>query len=158
VFFLNRLTFSHPTLSRIVYQAVVTERKSKAAPARRLADVLWRTASGDDSYAHILLGMFHPATLPADPGGGWTGDGAELAGGASVRAGLDGVRATPHGRGEGECGSQATELVEALELRAFGATPGFERMYTIRISADPASILRELGRLARAGGASFGRA
>ncbi|MCP4375189.1 MAG: hypothetical protein GY794_03270 [bacterium] len=63
VFLLSRLTFSHPVLSRILYQAISTERMTKPHAKRRLSNLLWKMASGDDSYARILGSMFHPAAL-----------------------------------------------------------------------------------------------
>src|SRR4030043_1788336 len=60
LFMLNRLVFSNPTLSRILYQAVLTERKTKPERARRLAEILWKIASGDDTYRAGLRAMFHP--------------------------------------------------------------------------------------------------
>ncbi len=62
VFLLSSLVFSHPILSRIVYQALLTERKTKPKDKRPLANVLWRIASGDDSYHRILAAMCRPAT------------------------------------------------------------------------------------------------
>ncbi len=63
VFLLSRLVFSHPVLSRIVYQAILTERKTKPKDRRPLANVLWRIASGDDSYGRILAAMLRPAAV-----------------------------------------------------------------------------------------------
>ena len=62
VFLLSRIVFSHPVLSRILYQALLTERKTRPEEKRWLADVLWRIASGDDSYFRILKAMFYPAS------------------------------------------------------------------------------------------------
>jgi len=62
VFLVSRLVFSHPVLSRIVYQALSTERKTKPKDKRPLANVLWRIASGDDSYHRILAAMLRPGT------------------------------------------------------------------------------------------------
>ncbi len=63
VFLLSRITFSSPTLSRLLYQAVLTERKTRPQHQRRLGLLLWQIASGDDSYGRILDTMFHPVTL-----------------------------------------------------------------------------------------------
>ena len=62
VFLFSRIVFSRPVLSRILYQALLTERKTKPEEKRRLAGVLWRIASGDDSYSRILKAMFRPAS------------------------------------------------------------------------------------------------
>jgi len=63
IFLLSRWVFGHPALSRVLYQALLTERKSTPRDRRRLAQVLWRIASGDDSYRHILAAMLHPASM-----------------------------------------------------------------------------------------------
>lgn len=63
VFMLNRIVFMNPTWSRIFYQAVLTERKSKSRSEQWLAKILWGIASGDDTYRNSLIAMFHPRTL-----------------------------------------------------------------------------------------------
>jgi len=63
VFLANRITFSRPTLSRCLYQAIITETKTKPKDDRRLSDALWRIASGDDNYRSILLSMLHPISI-----------------------------------------------------------------------------------------------
>ncbi len=57
VFFLNRTAFSHHILSRTLYQAVLTERRSKREADRYLENLLWRIASGDDTYKSIFRSM-----------------------------------------------------------------------------------------------------
>jgi hypothetical protein len=56
VFFLNRVAFSNAGLSRILYQAVLTERKTKPQHQRRLNHLLWSIASGDETLALIATG------------------------------------------------------------------------------------------------------
>jgi len=63
VFFLYRAVYSRSSLSRILYQAFAGEIKWKAPGARRIESLIWRIASGDDSYADILTDMLRPATL-----------------------------------------------------------------------------------------------
>jgi hypothetical protein len=63
VFLLNRITFSHPFISRIFYQAVLTERKTKPHGKHPLASILWQIASADETYRKILLSMFSPLTV-----------------------------------------------------------------------------------------------
>lgn len=145
VFFLNRLTFSHPLLSRVFYQAVVTERKSKPRANRHLAEVLWRIASGDDSYGRVLRTMFHPATL-------WL----IFVGGLLVTIrnalteclfGLDwrGVGRYPTGVPREELEAKRQELWATGRAMAPWRAPQFERMYTIKVLADPAEVIEQLG-------------
>jgi hypothetical protein len=146
VFLLNRLIFSHPVLSRIVYQALLTERKTKPEHRRRLASVLWRIASGDDTYHRILASMFHPGTA-------WL----ILVGGALVTArnhltervcGLSwaGFGRFSTGVPIEDVEKKRGEIISVLGIRPFQRSPEFERMYSIRIKADEARILNQLGK------------
>ncbi len=63
VFRLGHWIFARPALSRVLYQAVLVERRTTAHLELRLSPILWWTASGDDSYRHILGAMLHPVSL-----------------------------------------------------------------------------------------------
>ena len=146
VFFLHRFVFSSSVLSRVLYQAVITERKSTPAGRRRLEQILWRIASGDDEYEDIFRCMLRPAAI-------W----AVLTGGALVtlRNYLTelafGVRW--EGLGRFTTGVSLERLEE--KRREFGrlaaeaniALPPdleFERMYTIKMAAPRERILDQL--------------
>jgi flavin-dependent dehydrogenase len=146
VFLLSRIVFSHPVLSRILYQALLTERKTRLEEKRRLADVLWRIASGDDSYFRILKAMFRPAS-------GWS----ILTGGllATIRNyatervfGLswEGVGRYPTGVAIERVESKRREILAELGVRQPERPPQVEKMYSIRIKADATAILRQLGK------------
>ena len=145
VFLLNRVIFSRRVLSRIFYQAVLTERKTKPEHERRLANILWRIASGDDTYRRILASMCHPATV-------WT----IFAGGVLVTIrnyiaewvfGLcwEGFGRYPTGVPREDMERKRLEIGEVLGIQPFRRWPEFERMYSIRIKADRTAILRQLG-------------
>lgn len=144
VFGLTHVVFSRPVLSRIVYQALITERRTRAEESRRLGDVLWRIASGDDSYAHCLIDMFRPAAV-------WR----VIAGGGFVTArnwitervfGLSwkGLGRYQTGVAPRSVERRRADLIAVVEDRPFGARPQMETMYSIRIRSDGAAILREL--------------
>jgi flavin-dependent dehydrogenase len=146
VFLLSRLVFSHPILSRIVYQALLTERKTKPKDKRPLANVLWRIASGDDSYHRILAAMFRPATA-------WL----VLVGGALATLrnylterlfGLDwaDIGRYPTGVPMEHVEKKRRVIDEVLGIPPFEHPPDIERMYSIRIKADEATILHQLGK------------
>ncbi len=146
VFLLNRITFSRPTLSRCLYQAVITETKKKPKGKRRLSDALWRIASGDDTYRSIFLSMLHPVSIG--------------------RIAVGGVFVTLR--------NYLTELVFGLKWRGFGRyrtgvpkenveqkrreirgvlghdpsprPPQFERLYSIKIRSAETKIWDQLGR------------
>lgn len=65
VFRLHRIFFSSPMLSRVLYQAVITERKNSWRGERRLKRLLWQIASGDAQYEDIFYSAIHP------PPSGW---------------------------------------------------------------------------------------
>jgi len=144
LFMLNRLVFANPTLSRILYQAVLTERKKKPQRARRLADTLWKMASGDDTYRAGLRAMFHPLAV-------WS-----IAGGLllTMRNFLTeqffGLRWHRLGRYPTGLHKEDMEArrVEFLRVGRPGSRPGrpaFESMYSITVKSEPGKIFRYLG-------------
>jgi len=146
VFALTHVVFSRPVLSRVAYQAVLTERRTQVEESRRLGDVLWRIASGDDTYTRCLAGMFHPVAA-------WR----VLAGGAVITArnwvtekvfGLSwkGVGRYQTGVSRQSVEKRRADVVAALGVRPFGERPQMESMYSIRIRSDGAAIFRELKR------------
>ncbi len=145
VFLLSSGVFAHPALSRVLYQALLTERKTRPHDRRRLAGVLWRTASGDDSYRSILLGMLHPASWWLIVTGGLL---------ATIRNklteqffGLDwtGVGRYPTGVPLEEVARKRRELFAVQGREPPARSPQMERMYSIRIRAEAEAIFRHLG-------------
>jgi flavin-dependent dehydrogenase len=145
LFMLNRLVFSNPTLSRILYQAVLTERKTKPERARRLAEVLWKMASGDDTYRAGLRAMFHPLSVWSIFAGGFL---------LTVRNFLTeqafGLRW--HKLGRYPTGLHKEDMEEKREVLLLVGSPGFgpgrpafESMYSITIKSEPHKIFRYLG-------------
>jgi len=145
VFTLSRLTFSRPVLSRIVYQAVLTELKSKARKKRRLVNVLWKIAGGDDSYSKILGAMAQPAAI-------WTifWGGALMTFRNALAERFFGLRWEGIGRYQTGVAMEDFEEKRQSFLRALEVSPlqrpEFARMYSIRIKAGRARVLQELGR------------
>ncbi|HEY3414960.1 MAG TPA: hypothetical protein VGM51_18150 [Armatimonadota bacterium] len=146
VFMMNRIAFSRPTLSRILYQAVLTERRTTDADHRLLEQLLWKIASGDDTYERILLQMARPATMAS-----------LLVGGVLVTF-RNYLTEVLFGLHWGEIGRFPTgvyrEVVDAkrkeyrgaLDLGILSAPLEFERMYSIQIKAPRESILCQLGK------------
>jgi flavin-dependent dehydrogenase len=146
VFLFIRIFFSNSLYSRIIYQAVITERKTKAREKRRLENILWNTASGEGSYKNIILTMFHPLVI-------WS----IISGGLLVTLrnyitelffGLKWGNFTRITTGvEKEVFESKTDSIK----EEFSGNLGegyldFERMYTIRISAPGEKIFKELGK------------
>jgi flavin-dependent dehydrogenase len=152
VFLLHRMVFGSSVLSRVPYQAVIAERKSTPAAHRHLENILWRIASGDDSYENIFRAMLQPATLWSVLTRGvcltfrnsltelclglrWEGFGRFTTGVAVER--LDGKR------------QQFSRLTTDAHV-PMPARPQFERMYTIRIVALHQDVLDHLQRFGEA--------
>lgn len=144
IFLLSRWVFRNPALSRVLYQAVITERKTTPHHRRRLAEVLWSIASGDDSYRHIALAAAHPATA-------WL----ILTGGLLVTIrnritellfGLDwsGIERYSTGVPLEEVPKKRLELFSVLGAETPTRAPQLERMYSIRVRADREAIFRQL--------------
>ena len=139
IFLLSHWVFSHPNLSRVLYQAVLSERKTTPRDRRRLEPVLWRVASGDDTYRRILGRMLAPGSLWLIVTGGLL---ITLRNQATERLfGLDW-----RGVGRYATGVPLEELERTRkELLHLQRAPQMERMYTIRIRAGKEAILRQLG-------------
>jgi len=146
VFLLSRAVFSRPALSRVLYQAVLTERKTKPERERPLADVLWGIASGDESYRHIFKAMFRPAVVGSILTGGLLVTGRNY---ATERVfGLDwgGIGRYPTGVATERVEAKRREIAAVTGVAAPERPPQVEKMYSIRIRAGAAAILRQLGR------------
>ncbi len=152
VFLLHRLFFGSSILSRVLYQAVISERKTTPGNRRRLEKILWRIASGDDDYRDVFGSMVHPATV------------------ASILAGvlttlrnyltelLFGLRWEGFGRfTTGVAIERLEEKRRQFARLIFSASVAlpekleFERMYTIKIGAPREAVLEQLGRFGEPG-------
>ena len=146
VFLFIRICFSSPLFSRIIYQAVITERKTQVSENRRLEKILWNTASGEDTYKNIILTMFHPFVI-------WL----IISGGLLITL-RNYITELYFGLIWGNF-ARFTTGVEKEEFEARTKTikeefPGnlgegsldFKRMYSIRISAPREKIFKELGK------------
>lgn len=146
VFLMNRLAFSRPVLSRILYQAVISERKKKDKDKRRLTEILWKTASGDDSYRKVLGMMLRPASVLTIFAGGVL---VTLRNYLTERLfGLkwDGFGRYPTAVPKEQFQDTRRELARSLDLAGLGQPLEFERMYSIRIKGDRKGILAQLGK------------
>jgi len=147
VFLINRLTFSSRILSRVLYQAVIIERKTRPENERRLEKILWRIASGVDSYRRILLSMLHPAALSSMLVGGWLVTFRNV-----LTERVFGLKWEDFGRyptavTRDRVQGKRKELAWFLKLPVLQREPDYEKMYTIRIAAKKEEILRQLGRI-----------
>lgn len=146
VFLLSRIVFSRPLLSRIVYQALVTERKTKPAQKRRMTDALWDMASGDSSYRHILGAMFHPAAVASMATGGLLVTLRNYATEQVFGLKWGAFGRYPTGVAVERVDDKRREIFAELGVGETDHRPQMENMYSIRIRTDAETILRQLGR------------
>jgi flavin-dependent dehydrogenase len=146
LFNVNRISFSHPVLSRMVYQSILTERKVKPENRRRLADIIWKIVSGDDSYRNIWIARFHPAVILRILVGGVfvtiRNYLTELLFGLKWR----GFGRYPTGVYKEVLERKRGEFIDLLGLQQLAVPQDFEKMYSIRIRSRKAKILHQLGR------------
>jgi len=146
VFLLNRITFSRPTLSRCLYQAIITEVKTKPKGDRRLSDALWRIASGDDTYRSILLSMLHPVSIKRIVIGGVfvtiRNYMTELVFGLKWH----GFGRYPTGVPRENVVDKRRELLGVLGREPPPRPPQFEKLYSIEIRSSETKIWEQLGR------------
>jgi flavin-dependent dehydrogenase len=149
VFLLYRAVFSRSALSRMLYQAFTHEIKSEPPTGRRMEGIIWRIASGDDSYPNILRAMLRPATLWVIV---WHGGCATLLNlliegvfGLSWRT----IQRYPTAVRKELVRARRESIAALLErpFRSAGAEPEFERTYTIAVRRDESALFRQLGRL-----------
>ena len=146
VFLLSRITFGNPILSRILYQAVLTERKTRLQHHRRLGMLLWRIASGDDSYGSILGSMFHPVTLGRIAVGGVLITLRNLATELVFGLKWGDFGRFPTGISREVFEAKRREFDDTFDVGDRGRRPDFESMYSIRIRGTSERILHQLGR------------
>ncbi len=145
IFLLSRLLFSHPALSRVLYQAVLTERKTTPQDRWRLATILWQIASGDESYRRIFGRMVHPASIWLIFNGGFL---VTLRNQVTERLfGLDwkGIGRHQTGVSLDDLERKRYELFSVLGVARPDRAPEMERAYSIRIRAGADAIFRQLG-------------
>jgi len=148
VFLLHRITFSTPVLSRVLYQAIFSERKTKTSTHRRLEHTLWSIASGDTTYRNILGSMLHPSTIWSISTGGLM---------VTVRNYLAELLLGLKWRGFGrhttgvyreQLGTKRRQFMHLISDAGIELPTrrDIERMYTIKIRAPGDVIFRRLGR------------
>jgi flavin-dependent dehydrogenase len=146
IFAMSRAVFSHPAMSRVLYQAVLSERRHTREETWRLAPILWQIASGDRSYRHIFGAMLRPGALWSILVGGLL---TTIRNQATERLfGLDWTGLGRHQTGVSieERVQKRTELFAMLALEPPTRSPETERVYSIRIRASAEAIFRQLGR------------
>lgn len=148
VFLLHRITFSTPVVSRVLYQAIFTERKKKLRSNRRLEHILWSIASGDAPYRDILRQMLHPSTILSIASGGLLvtirNYLAELVFGLKWR----GFGRHTTGVYREQFGNKRPQFMNLISEAGivFPRRQDMEKMYTIKIRAPGDRIFTELGR------------
>lgn len=148
VFMLHGIMFSQPFLSRILYQAILTERKTRGPGERKLENILWKIASGDDRYQEIFMAMIQPVTLwLIFTGGGLITLRNYL---TELMFGLDWGKISRFTTGvykeELDAKSQNFRSIISETGIMLREKPDFEKMYSIRIKGGQAGVFHEIGK------------
>ena len=144
VFGVSRLAFTRPVVSRIMYQAFATECKVRDESSRPLGVVLWKIASGTADYREVLREMCGYGVLRS------------LLLGAAVTLRnvafevVFGLKWGEHGRYPTVVLKEEREALKVLLASSLGMelgeSPGFERMYVIKIRGSEEEIMDELAK------------
>lgn len=129
----------------MLYQAIITERMTRSEARRPLGDVLWRIASGDDTYRHILRQMLSPSSLWAVLTAGLL---ATIRNRLTERVfGLDwtGIGRYTTGVPLEEVGRKRLDFFTRLQMEPPSQPPEVEEMFSIRIRASRQTIWQLLG-------------
>lgn len=141
IFFLYRLFFTNPFLSRIIYQAFASEKKTKPEKLRRFKKIFWGISSGDSSYEDIAWSMVRPATLWLIL---WGGVYTTLRNGLGEWVfGLDwrGINRVPTAVSRREFKARRVAVLpDQVRSGLAGRLPEFECMYTIHIRSAPERV------------------
>ncbi len=153
IFRLYRWFFVNPLLSRVIYQAFISEKKTKTERHRDFKQIFWAISSGDRSYEDIARSMVRPATL-------WL----ILKGGVYVTLrnwvtehffGIDwgGIPRVMTGISRDDLQARRAELLpEQVWGGVQGSLPEFECIYSVRLRTRPENaraLLAELGEKSR---------
>ncbi|MCJ7681975.1 MAG: hypothetical protein MUP70_14690, partial [Candidatus Aminicenantes bacterium] len=144
IFFLNRFFFSNPTLSRILYQAVLSERKKRYYRKRKLEKILWAIASGEGSYARTFASMFQPATVASILVGGLMVTFRNFLTEKFFGLNWKGLSRFPTGIHREDLDAKRAEFLQ-FTGETFERKPQFESMYSIKIRSGAGKIFKSLG-------------
>ena len=142
VFGLSRIAFTTPVVGRITYQAYATECKLRDEGSRPLSSVLWKIASGTADYREVLREMCGYAVLRSI----FVGAAITLRNVACEA--LLGLKWGAYGRYPTVVLKEKREALKARLASSLGMeldeSPGFERMYVIKIRGSEREIMDEL--------------
>jgi hypothetical protein len=144
VFAVNRVAFTMPVVSRIVYQAFATEYKVHDERSRPLSVVLWKIASGTTDYREAFREMCSYQVLRSVlAGAAVTFRNVMVEMFLGVQWGEYGRYPTVVLKEKREALRQQLESALGMEL---GKSPDFERMYWIKIRGSDEEIMEELAK------------
>ncbi|MCJ7679511.1 MAG: hypothetical protein MUP70_02200, partial [Candidatus Aminicenantes bacterium] len=144
IFFLNRIFFSNPTLSRILYQSVLSERKKRYYRKRKLEKILWAIASGEGSYARTFASMFQPATVASILVGGLLVTFRNFLTEKVFGLNWAGLSRFPTGIHREDLDDKRAKFLQ-FTGETFEGKPQFESMYSIKIRSGAGEIFKSLG-------------
>ncbi len=136
IFVLYRWFFVNPLLSRIIYQAFVTEKKTRSESRRKFKNIFWAISSGDLSYQEIAWLMIRPRTLWLIFRGGFLVTVRNLLTEMFFGISWRGIARFPTAVSKDDLSARRSELLPAFTWSGPEARlPEFECIFSIRIRA-----------------------
>ena len=146
IFVLYRWFFVNPLLSRVIYQAFVTEKKTCTESQRKFKNIFWAISSGDLTYREIAWSMIRPATLWLIFKGGFLVTIRNLVTELFFGISWRGIARFATAVSKDDLVGRRSELLPALTWSGPNAQlPEFECIYSIRIRAGLETVRGLLG-------------
>ena len=144
VFAVNRVAFTMPVVSRIMYQAFATEHKVRDERSRPLSIVLWKIASGTADYREVLREICSYDVLRSILSG------AVITLRNVVFEVFFGLKWGEYGRYPTVVLKEKREVLKEQLASGLGMeldkSPDFERMYMIKIRGSEEEIMEEMAK------------
>jgi len=152
IFVLYRWFFVNRLLSRIIYQAFVSEKKTRSESRRSFKRIFWAISSGDQSYQEIAWAMIRPGTLWLIFRGGFLVTVRNLLAEAFFGINWRGIARFPTAVSRDDLVARRSELLPTLTWGDGEADPPeFECIYSIRIRARPETVRGLLAQFGESG-------
>ena len=148
IYGLHNIVFGSSIWSRIIYQAIISERKTHLKAERKLEKILWHVASGDDLYKNIFTSIIHPSTVLSVISGGGVRTFRNYITERFFGLRWEGIGRFTTGVSLERLERKRLDYMRILEIQGmrWPSRLEFERMYSIKIKASPELVEAEIGK------------
>ena len=148
IYWLHNVVFGSSILSRVIYQAIISERKTHLKADRQLEKILWHIASGDDLYKNIFTSIIHPLTIYSVLSGGGIKTLRNYLTERIFGLRWEGLGRFTTGVSLERLERKRLDYMRILEIQGmkWPSCLEFERMYSIKIKASPELVEAEIGK------------